>query len=238
MSAKKNSVSDLSELFDVLIINLASETDRRQSSIHEVAKLGLTPKFIVAEKSSDTAHLKNGFLRSGASACFASHLKAWQEVSKSTKKYTIVTEDDLFIRDDKKFVETLQLIASSSLDIVQLGFLKTGFRQIVDVKLQNLEISLIRVLNLFFGKAIENKLRVKRNVDLPRIFVADDFRAGAHCYVLTAQSATRLLSKSSSSAITLDAYLMALSWHQAFRVARVKRSLADQKDFPSQIKFS
>ena len=238
MRAIENSTLELSEVYDVVVINLADEADRRSSSIREVRKLGLEPRFVMAEDGSTANHRENSFLRSGASACFISHTKAWEEVSKGKKKYTIIVEDDIHIKHKDKFIKLLELVENSSLEIIQLGFLNTGFRQFVDVKLQNLEVKLIRWVNGIFSTRFSHKLRVRRNAVLPKELIADDFRAGAHCYILTPHVASQLVSKVGPPVLTLDAYLMALSWHQAFRVARVKISLAGQKDFPSRIKSS
>jgi GR25 family glycosyltransferase involved in LPS biosynthesis len=234
----ENSTSDLSEVFDVVVINLTDETDRRSSSLREVRKLGLEPRFVVAEDGLSTNHRDNPFLRSGASACFASHIKAWEDVSKGKKKYTIIVEDDIQIRHKDKFIKLLGVIENSSLEVIQVGFLNTGLRQVIDVKLQNIEVKLIRLVSNIFSNRFSQRLRVRRNSALPKELIADDFRAGAHCYILTPHVASQLVSNVGPPVITLDAYLMALSWHQAFRVARVKNSLAGQKDFPSRIKSS
>lgn len=230
--------TELSELFDVLIINLPNESVRRASSIHEVQKLGFEYTIVTAEDGADAVHQENGFLRSGASACFASHVKAWEIAAEGKKPYSLIVEDDLRILNIRRCIKILCDLPASSLDIAQLGFLSTGFRQFVDIKLQNIEIRIFLLANILLGGRFIDKLRVYRNLKLPKGLLADDFRPGAHFYVLTSDAARRLLTVANQPAITLDAYLMALSWHQAFKVARVKKSLVGQRNFPSRIKLS
>lgn len=230
--------TELSEVFDVIIINLPDEVARRASSIREVQKLGFEYKIVTAEDGAVAVHQENGFLRSGASACFASHIKAWEVAAKGKKQYSVIVEDDIRVLDIGRCIRILGDLPESSLDIVQLGFLSTGFRQFVDIKLQNIEIRIFMLANILFGRRLNHKLRIYRNLKLPKGLLADDFRPGAHFYVLTSDAARRLLSVASQPAITLDAYLMALSWHQAFNVARVRKSLVGQKNFPSRIKSS
>lgn len=238
MNATEKRVPALSELFDVFIINLAKDTARKDSAVSEVSAVGFKASVVEAEDSSQSIHLRNEFLRSGASACFASHVAAWKLASSSSKPYTIIMEDDIRIHDKESFLAALDAVAKTPLEIVQLGFLTTGFRQFVDIKLQNFEVSLLRFASSLSGDLFIHRLRVHRNSSVPKAFIADDFRPGAHCYILKSDVAMRLLSQKFPRTITLDAYLMALSWHQAFNTARVRTSLVGQKDFPSRIKSS
>jgi GR25 family glycosyltransferase involved in LPS biosynthesis len=228
----------LSAHFDVVIINLEEEEVRRTSALNEVKKLDLNPNFLFAQNASDSDHRDNLFLRGGASACFASHVDAWKSAALSTKPFTLILEDDVKFEDIDKLKESLELVIIHSIDIAQLGFLFTGFRQLLDVKLHNIEISIMRLVNTISRNHFDSRLRVSRNLSIPRKFIADDFRAGAHCYVVSRSAAQRLISINPPFMITLDGFLMALSWHQAFKSIRTRRSFATQYDFPSRIKSS
>ncbi len=233
---KRNSI--LSGYFDAVIINLFDENVRKISAKFEVNRLFLEPYVLIAQDGSLPIYQDNAFLSKGASACFASHQEAWRRASKSAKPFTIIFEDDVKITDLDQMISALSYIKESQIDIAQLGFLKTGFRQFLDIKLQNFEISFLKFLNALTRNKFKKRLRVSQNLDLPRFFIADDFRAGAHCYVLSRKAAAKLLMVSTPHMITLDGFLMALSWHQAFRTVRIRKSAASQISFPSRIKMS
>jgi GR25 family glycosyltransferase involved in LPS biosynthesis len=223
------------------LINLDNREDRMFTSLDEANKCGIDLERISATKVSDLAseEIKNSLLTEGALACLRSHQKAWQLISEGGEAYGMILEDDFYINNAKKLLKVCKPENLKGIDILQVGYLRMNFRYWTDIQLQNIESKVFILLAKYaqkFDLKISNKLRVKRHRNLALFQIADDFRAGAHAYIVSKQTALRLLEIYKSDFITVDGYLCALSWTRSFRVIRIAEPLVTQRKSESSIR--
>lgn len=97
----------------VLVINLASSTDRRSSIIQQFEGSGWQPTFVPACDGHDPAFpfyryrelaglwWDNGSeFKPGAFCCYLSHAKCWRKVANGNADYALILEDDVQVYTD------------------------------------------------------------------------------------------------------------------------------------------
>jgi GR25 family glycosyltransferase involved in LPS biosynthesis len=225
-----------------LLINLEDRVDRLTSSNIEAAKINCELVRINAVDAHSILEVPE-FLTKGAFACWESHKIAMQRLIDSPYSFAIIFEDDFRIEEISKF---LRLVDSPEIfehvDIFQFGFLVNDYKERVDLIFKNLEnffFSALGKINVsLFGKRISfvHRLRVRRKNNLPTDWVADDFRAGAHTYLVSRSAATKILKLNSPAFLTTDAFYSSLNSEKAFRIFRSYKSLVGQINSQSSIK--
>ena len=234
-------INILSEL-DSYLINLETRRDRLNSSKLEAKKLGLN--LIRVDAFPAIAKPSDGNLLSGsAHACYESHMKALRLFLSSNSKHCLILEDDFIVENRKRLLATISRIQLSDWDFVQLGFLNTGLRDRFHRLLTNYETAIIRIVETLDRRFLPNRfsvstrLRIKRIRGVPKGFVPDDIRSGAHAYVISRTMAEKVLLFNDPVFLTTDGFYSSLAWDKAFRMIRVGKSFINQSDSPSSIKI-
>lgn len=228
--------------FTPLLINLGYRVDRMIRSTAEAAKIDCQLIRIDAV-DANTLEVDPDYLTKGALACWESHKLAMLHLIKSPYAFALIFEDDFKIEDYDRFQ---RLVSDPSIfrnvDIFQFGFLVNDYKERIDLFFRNIEnfvFSMLGKLDLvFFGRKFSfiHRLRVRRKQSLPLDWIADDFRAGAHAYLISKSAATRILELNSPAFLTTDAFFSSLSTGKAFRVYRLRKSIVAQIDSVSSIK--
>jgi GR25 family glycosyltransferase involved in LPS biosynthesis len=101
----------------IVTISLKENETRRQQTVSELSKLGLTTEFFLAEK--DIGHGERG--------CFNSHLTVCKQGLADDCEYLLVLEDDLRIREFKpRQIEQINAFLKqhkTPFDVLYLGFI-------------------------------------------------------------------------------------------------------------------
>jgi GR25 family glycosyltransferase involved in LPS biosynthesis len=225
-----------------LVINLSHRKDRIESATAEALKFQCRLIRIDAIDANDISEVPD-YVTKGALACWNSHKLAMHYLIESPYDFALIFEDDFNISSEDKF---RQLINRPGLfinvDIFQFGYLINDYKERLDLLFRNIENFLFSILgriNLqIFGKQVSfsSRLRVRRKLHLPLNWVADDFRAGAHAYLISKSAARRILELNQPTFLTTDAFFSSLNSGRAFRVYRHTNSLIGQIVSPSSIK--
>jgi GR25 family glycosyltransferase involved in LPS biosynthesis len=236
----KNSKKKLSEI-DSYLINLGARLDRLNSSVIEAKKLELN--LIRVDAIPAFAKPSNGGLLSpSAHACVESHLTALRLFLATDSEHCLILEDDFIVLSHRKVMATFDRLDLRDWDFVQIGFLNTGFRDRIFRLLTNYETSVVRLVETldrhFSPKSLKvsSRLRIKRIKKVPRGFVPDDIRSGAHAYVISRKMAEKVLLLNNPAFLTADGFYSALAWDKSFKMIRVRKSFINQSNSPSSIK--
>ena len=228
---------------DPYLINLDNRPDRLDSAVFEAEKLGLSLIRVSAVDSNGICDA-NSLLSPQATACWESHKLAMELLLKSNSSHCLVFEDDFVITNVRRLKKQLSQVDYSEWDFIQIGFLNTGFRDRVVRVLTNLECDLFRCLraleNLKILKflKINGRLRIKRLSGVPKGFIPDDVRSGAHCYVISRNCAQFAISLNTPAFLTADGFYSALAWDKYFKMLRVRGTWIVQSASPSSIKVT
>jgi len=122
----------------VFVLNRASDAARRATSLKELSKLGLEPRFLSAKTDSSAPSLESrGDSRARVRGCYLSHRAAWAEVARSWEAptwqnfgregagWSLVFEDDVTTHPNTSAAELEQVLretADNGVGLVQLGF--------------------------------------------------------------------------------------------------------------------
>jgi GR25 family glycosyltransferase involved in LPS biosynthesis len=227
--------------FNAFLINLDSRRDRFLQATIEAQKINLSLTRISAltPQDLDASELDHSVLTPGALACLKSHQAVWKLISEGDAPFGLVLEDDFKFISKKKFLGYCNITAIENFDILQLGYLRSNFRYWIDINLQNVE----SVFFIFMGRVsqamrlnLETKLRIRRHMHLEFRQVADDFRAGAHAYIISKVAAKELLKINQSDFVTVDGYLCVIAWTRYLRVIRVSKPVVTQRKSESSIR--
>lgn len=221
----------------IYLINLADRPDRLSHALDEAKKHGLSLIVINAVPKEKANVSYSSFLTPAAEACWLSHVKAMDLIASGDSCFAIILEDDFQINNFSRLSKSLLKLQSFDWEIVQLGFLRNGFRDGVDICLANLEALLFHLLSKLGPSRLHDRLRISRSIDAGWRFVPDDLRAGAHAYLITATTAKKITeSFRNQKILTADGFLISTNWTRPFRTFRLSRSVIGQIASPSSIK--
>jgi GR25 family glycosyltransferase involved in LPS biosynthesis len=226
-------------MIDVFLINLTRRNDRLIMAVNELSKVH--SNIIRVEAVDAQAYNGEGsvFVSKAAFVCSLSHKKALEEFIGSGKPYGIVVEDDLKIRSTTDFDKAHEVARKFKIDLLQIGYLTNGLSDSIDLLIVNLVNTIIKLFNVLprkFGFNTFAKQRFQRNYDLPMSLIPDNFRAGAHCYLISRTLAIELVNVIEGSNNTYDGLLMSISLHRKFKVVRLLKSAVSQRETESDIK--
>ena len=226
-------------MVDVYLINLSRRGDRLKCAMSELSKVSVDVHRIDAIDVQTYFGKESVFVSKAALVCSLSHEKALTEFLNSGQPYGVIVEDDLKVISSKNFDNSINLALRYDLDLLQIGFLVNGLSDSIDLFIVNITSTIIKVFN-FCTKSLRfggvNRLRIKRNIGLPINLVPDNFRAGAHCYLISRRLATELIKVVHASNNTFDGFLMSIALHRRFKVARYLNSAVSQYITESDIK--
>ena len=224
---------------DVYLINLSRREDRLVTALGELHKVGARVFRIEAVDSQIYQGDEPVFISKAAFVCALSHKKALLQFLESNELFGIIVEDDLEIISPKRFNMAMKIANEYDLDLLQIGYVKTGVSDEINLFIVNFMSSVFKIVNFIFRTLnVSNmqRMRLMRNLGLPQSLVPDDFRAGAHCYLISRNLAHELVKIIEASNNTYDGLLMSISLHRKFRIARFKKSAVIQRVTESDIK--
>lgn len=225
----------------IYLINLDSRIDRLSHSKNQAMKHGIPFERVSAVVPEEPLPF-NTLISAPAFACLQSHLKALRTFLQTSESHALILEDDFQILKPAHFKIFIESRVFEHYDFVQLGFLQMGLRHRIDLFAIYIEHILIRMLSQFLkiigNKNLVKRLRLRRIQGIPRGFLPDDIRSGAHCYVVSRNFAQTILFLNNPAFLTIDSLYGTLPWNHHFRMIRTTRSWVDQTDSKSSIKIS
>lgn len=221
--------------WSVYVINLNNRTDRWQTSLVQLEKLGWRAQRVEA---IDNATDKKIYTNPAVAACWLSHKKALKEFLLTKNTHALILEDDFVVNGNLTGNEIQKLI-NCDLDFIQLGFLYTTVLERIYIKIENTYDLMIRLYGLFEKFVLHNKvskkLLVQERESLPYELVFADIRPGAHSYVLNRKAATFLISVNEPIFLSTDDLYMSLGEMRYIRMARFRKSKVAQTNSVSSI---
>ena len=221
-------------LIDCLVINVASNIERRLTISEMLRHLGIQFRIIPAV-TIDTVTLPNlGNMNPTAVAVWQSHLNCLKKSSENDS-YTLVLEDDAIIKFDSAFLdETIDVMRKHEIDFLQIGYLGINAFEYFSIVMRNL-------YNFFVSRglfapffSIFGLVEVKRTKnqkwlrDIPRNYVLNDVRYGAHCYVVSPDFSLKILNLNNPPFLAADDFYVALSKMKSFKMFRLSKSRSKQ----------
>jgi GR25 family glycosyltransferase involved in LPS biosynthesis len=217
------------------VINLDERLDRLSWSKSQAAKFHFEFHRCAAVSSHN---LDFEFVTSNVGACFESHRLVWKAIAESDSEYGLVLEDD-FEFEKLDLVSLSQILDDTAFDLIQIGFLNTGYRDKFDYVLTNFKhllLLLVKVIASKFGllQILSRPLVHEVNTTFPQLVPAN-FRAGAHAYIVSRRMAESVVHMNSPVFLATDDFLMALSRMRTFKMYRFLRSGCRQTSLPTSI---
>jgi GR25 family glycosyltransferase involved in LPS biosynthesis len=218
-----------------MVINLDDRIDRWEHSEKEVAKSLLPP---IRVKAIEARSIVPQFTSAPVAACWFSHKEAINEFLKTESLYALILEDDFEFKC-RVIDQVIVHATESNLDFIQLGFLKTTFKESLKIQIENTYDLLIRIYGvferLFLKSETSKKLLVRERKGLSWRYVMYDIRPGAHGYMLNRNAARYILSLNDPVFLSTDDLYKSLGNMRYIRMARLRKSLIRQKVFRSSI---
>jgi GR25 family glycosyltransferase involved in LPS biosynthesis len=219
----------------VFVINLDGRDDRRRWSLSQASRFAFEFERFPAVSSQD---LVFDFVTSDVGACFESHRGVWEAIAKSNDNFGLILEDDFEFKSlDFSYIS--KVLDEGSVDLLQLGFLKTGFRDRLDLLATNLKHRILHLVRVLASTLRVNRLTKKTligelNPTFPNL-VPSNFRAGAHAYIISREMANLILILNDPVFLAADDFLMALSRMRTFKIYRLSKSICGQTSLSTSI---
>jgi GR25 family glycosyltransferase involved in LPS biosynthesis len=238
----QNNCSDMIQFvieIRTLVINVASNSARRDSMSERLLHKGISFTFVEAIESKDVIPTDSRFLTSTAEAVWKSHLKCLSIAAEYSSPTLILEDDAILYFDEKSLQEIVDTMLSKNLDFIQLGYLGINLAERLSIEVRNLYAfftrnSLLSTFFTIFGfKEVQRARSQTWRKMLPSNFVVNDIRFGAHCYLVTPQFAKKILLLNSPAFLPADDFFVSLSRAKAFKMIRLKKSCAAQDNSPS-----
>jgi GR25 family glycosyltransferase involved in LPS biosynthesis len=208
----------------VQVINLARRPDRRETIAKELKLAGISPLFVDAiDGLGHHVEATPGLLPSEIGV-WQSHVKAMKNLLSTGSAHSLVLEDDATLGksfDPSTLGAAHQLMRTYDIDILQIGYIEHLYRL---YRLRGL-------LDLFIALK-ENRFISDKRSGLT--LVRDEFRAGAHAYLISRRGA-KIISQNlpTPPLMAFDTFLEQLAktsrYPEGIRIARFFKSLIDQR---------
>ena len=201
--------------------------------------INITCRFIQAVEPSDLIKNRKLFLTETAESVWLSHRKCL-EIAATWDTPTLILEDDAILNFDISQIELFSSIMSEhEIDFLQVGYLKINLAEGALIQLKNWYSFFTRTalaakfFNLFGFKEVGRaKGQIWRGY-LPKNFIVNDVRFGAHCYLITPKFANQILVLNSPAFLPADDFYVALSRAKSFKMIRLRKSFSQQDASPS-----
>ena len=194
----------------------------------------LTYKFIQAVEPKNLNQDRKLFLTETAESVWLSHRKCL-EVAASWNSPTLILEDDAILNFDRSQIEFLSSIMDErEIDFLQVGYLKINLAESALIQLKNWYSFFTRTafaanfFNLFGFKEVGRAKGQIWRGSLPKNFIVNDVRFGAHCYLITPKFASQILDLNSPAFLPADDFYVSLSRAKSFKMIRLRKSLSQQ----------
>ena len=221
----------------VFVINLADRVDRWQDCMAQGHKVKFPLKRVEAVKPQEVESVI--FTTANIAACWESHRKAMLQLIESGDEFALILEDDFFI-PDRALNFDLEEFKIQGLDFLQLGFLKTTWRETIYITVENIYDRFVRLYgrieSIFFRSSASRKLLVRERAGLGSKFVFADVRPGAHAYIINRQGALYFTQLNNPIFLSTDDLYMATAPMRGIRMARLRKSVVSQSGSASSIR--
>ena len=226
-------------LFETLVINVSSRTDRQAAMTSRLADARIDFHFLAAVEPKDLAETDFTYLNDVTTCVWKSHTKTLEIASKSSRP-TLILEDDALLKIDyAEIAELVPQMVLHNIDFLQVGYLRLNGGESFSIALRNVYDFITRrsLAPRFFGFFGFNEVqRAKSQIGrrkIPSNFILNDVRYGAHCYLVMPNFACSILKLNEPAFLSTDDFYIALSKMRAFRMARLKNSRCSQDNSPS-----
>ena len=172
----------------IFVINMDKDTDRLKKvkksaainniNFERISGVSINNEYI--KKSPDISHLMKLFGTKGMIGCFLAHKKVWSKIVLDNIPYAVICEDDIIFSSN--FNTEIQNIEK---DITTLKFDMLILSCLVGGKPPDKYNMLEKIYKTFFNTKKYRKINDK--------YFIPDFFGGTQCYILTLQSAKKLL---------------------------------------------
>lgn len=216
------------------LINLDRETSRLESALFEASLLEIDLFRISAVDRQNLNQEEPCLVTDGVKAAWLSHMLCLETFLKTESEFALILEDDFSIRNVKTFNKELSHLLQLSPDVVQFGFLTPGIDTRIKILISNFENTFFRILGSalkVLNHDFQNRLRVRRLLDIPNGYVIDDFQPGAHCYLVSRKAATIILQLNKPQYLSIDDFFTGFARMRSLKFLRRRRSISGQKPF-------
>ena len=217
-----------------LVINVKSNIERRQNISSRLEQRNINFDFVQAVEPLTPPLGGTQYLTDIAKAVWLSHRKCL-EIAASGSRPTVILEDDAILNFDATTIERLSdAITEFEIDFIQIGYLNINLAEGVSIILRNFYSFFTRnalAANMFgffgFMEVGRAKDQVWRN-SLPKDFIVNDVRYGAHCYLVAPTFASKIIALNDPPFLPADDFYVALSRAKSFKMIRLKKSKCSQ----------
>ena len=216
------------------LINLDRETSRLDSALIEASHLDIDLFRISAVDRQTLIQQEPCLVTDGVKAAWLSHMLCLETFLNTECEFALILEDDFSIKNVKSFNKELSLLLKASPDVVQFGFLTPGIDTRIKILMSNFENSVFRILAKslrILNHEFQNRLRVRRLLDIPNGYVVDDFQPGAHCYLVSRKAASIILQLNNPQYLSIDDFFTGFARMRSLKFLRRRRSISGQKPF-------
>lgn len=225
--------------FETLIINVAARTERRGNMTMRMAEKQISGDFVRATEPKDLPSEEKYFLTQTAESVWRSHWECLKKSSEYTKP-TLILEDDALINFGKKDIESLvEIMEKQNLDFIQIGYLTINLAENFSIRVRNVysfftrNALASRLFKVFGFKEVGRAKTQQWRKALPKDFVVNDIRYGAHCYLVSPKFANEILPLNSPAFLPADDFYVALGHSKTFKMIRLRKSRSPQDGTPS-----
>ena len=216
------------------VINLESRVDRWSSVENQASFLNI-PILRVEAINMNSLTPDDCYVAAGVAATWKSHQKAMLAFLESEDQHALILEDDFLVTKSWN-LDLLDLALRTNPDFFQLGFLKTGPVDQVNLKLINFQDVFLKLLFRLagfspqIGKKFSHRLLVSEQRGLAWNIIPNNVRAGGQAYIVSRQFAHAAQHMNTPAFTSADGMFMTLGDVRSFKMFRFRKSVIDQTD--------
>lgn len=206
----------------IYVINLERREDRLDAISSELELTGLSFSRIdaVDGKALSLKLPPPAFVSYGLMANWLSHQKCLTTFLESDAQYALILEDDVSVKGSSltssRLDDWVDIMSRENLDLLQVGYI--GFLY----KLTKPR-GLLDLILAFRAK------KIRRDSKTRTVLVADEFRAGAHAYIINKRLANVLVGANTPTLLATSSFLASIAGtSERFQFARLFKSALEQ----------
>lgn len=217
-----------------IVLNLDERTDRWRESVAQSNLLPFPIERFSAVRSKSVETAGSMLVTPQVWACAESHRQIYDRLAQSGDPYWLILEDDFVVHSQPLLAKAVEIFESSSLDFLQVGYLKLGPTYRLSTAVMTLRSRTYRCVHSLSRSGVQSldsisKRRfVVEHASAPRGVVLDDVRAGSHAYLVKSSMANVLMNLNTPCFVAADGFLMTVASMRAFRMGRLVGSAIGQ----------
>jgi GR25 family glycosyltransferase involved in LPS biosynthesis len=213
---------------------------KRRLVISEMLGLAGIEFRIIQAVTTDAVNLPNlGNMNLTAVAVWQSHLNCLKDSVKN-EAYTLILEDDATIGFDSRYLtEAISIMHEHKIDFLQIGYLGINVFQFFSILMRNLYNFFVSrgLFAQFFSRFGLDEVKRAKNQKwlrhIPKSYVLNDIRYGAHCYVVSPSFSAAMVKLNNPPFLATDDFYVSLSKMKSFKMFRLSKSLSRQGHYIS-----